>query len=310
MNIINLLFYWNENNRYVFSRTKFLTLIVFFITLISSLDRPPVSFAIFFALFIALFAFLFGFIIHKMAGIDSSFYCGGLGEDIKHFLLYWYDGRKFRLAKTKIVTLAIIIIGFLNAIETFFSGENGSYSLGVVLVYVMIAMIAFAICFVIHKLTSKDDAPVSINDKSADAGREENTIKVLDDSYSPHLSKANELKSQYDEKEMKTKELISAKFAPPQITYDNFMAVIDNCHKIFNEQYTGLVNLIKFTNEDSERIENEISDKMANMDAIIDKLDDLSSELAISMSKTDDEDIHNVLGDMESLISSINDYED
>ncbi|MBR0270824.1 MAG: hypothetical protein IJQ68_02365 [Methanobrevibacter sp.] len=309
MNIINLLFYWSENNRYVFSRTKFITWIIFLVTFISFIDMPPIEFGLFFSLLIALFAFLFGFIIHKLAGLDSSFYTGGLGEDIKHFLLYWYTGRKFRLAKTKIVTLAIIVIGILNAIGTFISGENGGYSLGVLIVYVMIAMIAFAIGFIIHKLISKDETPVP--DKSnTDVVREENTIQVLDEIYSPHLTKANELKRQYDEKELKTKELINAKFAPPQITYDKFMAVIDNCHKIFADQYDSLVNLIKFTNEDSVRIDSEINDKMANMNAIIDKLDDLSSELVINMSKTNDDDLHNVLGDMESLISSINDYED
>ena len=46
------------------------------------------------------------------------------------------------------------------------------------------------------------------------------------------------------------------------------------------------------------------------MESLIEKLDDLSSELVIQMSKTKNEDIHTVLNDMENLITSINNYEE
>ena len=46
------------------------------------------------------------------------------------------------------------------------------------------------------------------------------------------------------------------------------------------------------------------------MESIINKLDDLSNELVINVSKSNDEDINNVLNNMESLIASIHNYED
>ncbi|MBQ9026828.1 MAG: hypothetical protein IJ104_10770 [Methanobrevibacter sp.] len=316
MDLINLLFYWSENNRYVFSRTKFLTILTFFVTLIPLLDTPPVSFGLFFAFLCAILVFVMGFIIHKLADIDSSFYMGGLGNDIKHFMLYWYEGKKFRLSKTKLVSVAIIVIGFLSGIESYFSGEDGAFFWGTVFVFVLIAVVAFAIGFILHKLLSKsdssDETPSYIN-KTEDASNEIKAIEApnnVSSHYSDYLIKVNNLKNEFDDRELKTKELINAKFSQPQITYDKFMAVVGNCHEIFNEQYVSTVNLINFANEDSERIENEINSKMANLNSIIDKMDDLSSELVINMSKSNDDDLHNVLGDMENLISSINDYED
>ena len=122
--------------------------------------------------------------------------------------------------------------------------------------------------------------------------------------------KINELKKEFDESELATKELIKAKFEPPQITYDRFIAVVDNCSEIFNEQYSSAINIINFSNNDSERVDEEINSKINILQSLIDKLTDLSSELAINISKTKDDDIDNVLNDMENLISSIHNYED
>ena len=109
---------------------------------------------------------------------------------------------------------------------------------------------------------------------------------------------------------MTTKELIKAKFQPPQITYDCFISVVDNCSMIFNEQYSAALNLINFSNEDSKRVDEEIKSKINTLQSLMDKLNDLSNELVINMSKTKDDDIGVVLEDMENLISSINDYEE
>ena len=70
------------------------------------------------------------------------------------------------------------------------------------------------------------------------------------------------------------------------------------------------MNLINYSKSDSAKIEGEIISRMDNLKSITDKLDDLSDELVISMSKSNDEDIHNVLNDMETLIDSINDYDE
>ena len=109
---------------------------------------------------------------------------------------------------------------------------------------------------------------------------------------------------------MTTKELIKTKFEPPQITYNRFIAVVDNCSKIFNEQYTSALNLINLSNNSSEKVDAEINSKINILQSLIEKLNDLSNELVINISKTKDDDIDHVLNDMENLISSINNYKD
>ena len=95
-----------------------------------------------------------------------------------------------------------------------------------------------------------------------------------------------------------------------EITYDRFIDVVDECSKIFNEQYLIILDLCELSQDDSVKIQNEINSKLKILKSITDKLDDLSSELVINMSKTNDDDINYVLEDMESLISSVNNYND
>ena len=262
--------------------------------------------------------FIIGFLIHKFVKIDSSFYKGNIVEDLKHFLFYWYEGsNKFRLSKTKIITVIILIIGFINGLQTSIAGESGGYVIGTILVSVVFAIPVSLIGFVLHKSKSKNNTSTGYVDNNVNDADHKASKTVLNEdisdislNYVNYVLKANELKKEFDEKEFKTRELIKTKFSPPQITYDRFIAVVDNCSKIFNEQYLSILNLVNYSKSDSEKIKNEINSKIDNMESIINKLDDLSNELVINVSKSNDEDINNVLNNMESLIASIHNYED
>ena len=111
-------------------------------------------------------------------------------------------------------------------------------------------------------------------------------------------------------KESRARKLIETKFSPPQITYDRFIDVVDECSEIFNEQYLIILNLCELSENNSVAVDDEINSKINILKSITDKLDDLSSELVINMSKTNDDDIDYVLEDMENLISSVNNYKD
>ena len=310
--IVNLLFYWRENNRYVFSRTKFLTLAVFAVSFIFTLNELSFFFSIIYSLSVSLIVFIAGFAVHKIVDIDSGFYEGNPGDDIRHFLFFWNDGyRKFRLSKTKLFTVALVIIGLISGIASYFAGEGGLIALGNILVFVVFAIIAFVIGAVIHQLTGHDHSryaqkEVDVYKSTKLPKTNENTSPIFAD----YLKSADELKREFDESESKTRDLINAKFEPPQITNDKFMAVVDNSRRIFDEQYSGLLNLINYSKSDSAKIEGEITSRMDNLKSITDKLNDLSDELVISMSKSNDGDIHNVLNDVETLIDSINDYDE
>ncbi|MBE6510932.1 MAG: hypothetical protein E7Z74_06665 [Methanobrevibacter millerae] len=310
--IVNLLFYWRENNRYLFSRTKFLTLAVFAVSFIFTLNDLSFFFSIIYSLSVSLIVFIAGFAVHKIVDIDAGFYEGNLGDDIRHFLLFWNDGyRKFRLSKTKLLTVSLVIIGLIRGIASYFAGEGSLIALGNILVLVVFAIIAFVIGAVIHQLTGHDHSRYAQKDVDVSKSTKlpktnENTSPIFVD----YLKSADELKREFDESESKARDLINAKFEPPQITNDKFMAVVDNSRRIFDEQYSGLLNLINYSKSDSAKIEGEITSRMDNLKSITDKLNDLSDELVISMSKSKDGDIHNVLNDVETLIDSINDYDE
>ncbi len=316
------LFYWRKNNQYIFSRSKFLTLIVFFVIFIYGLEGFNIITAFLLGLFFAIPIFIIGFLVHKFADIDSSFYSGNLSEDLKHFLFYWYCGQnKFSLSKTKLITIIIIAIGLLSGLKSAIPGQNSGEAFANTVISLMVAVPVFLIGYFIHNKNNQNDfsksSPQNINKESISNNTNDTTPhtnfndnSAISPNYVNYVLKTKELKKEYDEKELKTKELINTKFTPPQITNDKFMEVVENCSKLFNDQYTSILNIINFTKEDSIKLDEEIDSKINIMESLIEKLDDLSSELVIQMSKTKNDDIHAVLNDMENLITSINNYEE
>ncbi len=120
----------------------------------------------------------------------------------------------------------------------------------------------------------------------------------------------NNLKALYDIKEEIVKDLIEKSFAPPQITYDRFMNIIGSSHKLFYNQYDSALNIINLAAEDTPRIEGELENKIGNMKAIINQIEDLTNELVINMSSDDqtNDEVKNLLEEMENLISSVKEY--
>ena len=94
-----------------------------------------------------------------------------LWDNIKHFLFYWYDSsNNFTLSKTKLITVFMVIIGLLWALETLImSGQSGTDLAGTMIAYILIclflATVLFLIGFVFHRFESKKDpaAPISNN---------------------------------------------------------------------------------------------------------------------------------------------------
>lgn len=310
----NVLLYWKENNRYVFSRTKFLTLLVFVVSFIYGLQDWQFGTALVIALVFAVPTFIIGFFIHSIMDIDSSYYSGNAGEDIVHFLLYWHEDDRFRLSKTKLITLLIIVLGLISGLGSALPGQYSGQAFASTVVSIVIAVPAFLIGYFIHKRTSakkpvqQHSKPVQQPVMTQESRPNQNAFNSPD--YMGYALKARELKMEYNEKERQTRELINKRFTPPQITNEKFMAVVDESTKVFNEYYKSILNMINFAGKDSARIDNELTSRLDSLRAIIDKLDDLSSELIISMSKSDADEVHDVLDDMENLITSINEYKD
>ena len=136
-NIVYRLFYWKKDNNYVFSRTKFITLLTFIIVFFSYVFSFDGVRALGNAIFIALIVFIIGFIIHKLDKIDSSF--------------YWYGTNKFTFSKTKLITVGIIAIGLLYGIISFICGELSSNIVAGVFISLIFAISVLLIGFIIHR---------------------------------------------------------------------------------------------------------------------------------------------------------------
>jgi hypothetical protein len=118
------------------------------------------------------------------------------------------------------------------------------------------------------------------------------------------------LKVLFNVKEDVVRELIEKRFEPPQITYDKFISSIDSCHKLFYSQSDSALSIINLAAEDTPRVRDEIESKIAAMKKIINQIEDLTNELVINISASNEpaDEVKNLLDDMENLIDSVKEY--
>ena len=114
----------------------------------------------------------------------------------------------------------------------------------------------------------------------------------------------------FEVKEEVVRDLIEKRFAPPQLTYDKFINIVDSAHKLFYRQADAASSIINLAAEDTPRVQDEIESKISSMNTIIDQIERLTNELVINISNETgaSEDVANLLDDMENLIDSVKDY--
>lgn len=149
--------------------------------------------------------------------------------------------------------------------------------------------------------TKKVETPVS-----ATATEESDGLNSL----KKYEKEINNLKVLFNVKEDVVRELIEKRFEPPQITYDKFISMIDNCHKLFYAQSDAASNIINLAVEDTPRVQDEIKAKIDAMKKIINQIEDLTNELVINISSSNEstDEVKNLLDDMENLIESVKEY--
>ena len=125
-----------------------------------------------------------------------------------------------------------------------------------------------------------------------------------------YVSEVEELKSVFDSKEVKVRDLITKRFKPPQMTYDRFMTTIDKSHDLFYHEAEGALNIAKYAVEDTPRVEEEIESKIDTLKSIIDQIEDLINELVINISSDEksSDDVKILVDDIDNLIDSVKDY--
>lgn len=320
------LFYWNYDGHLVLAKSKVMGFLVFIYIAMNIFASPVPAGMFLLAIIFAAATFIIGFVIHAIRGrpsqavIENSDW--GLGRDLIHFLFFWqnkYTG-EYVLSKTKVISVLIFIVFMLLAAITN-AGE-------VLFVYVTVGLIfeipVYTVGYIIHKLTN----PNPVNPEKIETRKQAEKLPKQEKSrigtifrtrktdrievipkFQEYEDKVNELKGEFDAKQNVARDLIEKKFTPPQITYTRFISMVDKAGEIFDKESDSALNILHLATEDSQRIDTELDSKITIMESIIDKIDDLTDELILSMDSSDDGDVETLIEDMGDLISSVKDYE-
>lgn len=321
--IVHKLFYWNYGGRYILSKTKVISILTFLVFALSTFgDAPGVM--VILGLIFAIFVYIIGFGIHKILGNDKpsenvlEHNDYGLAEDLKHAFLDWQNKQTGEFVPSKTKSLTLLVFALFTAWGLFLSPPY------VAACFMLGAIIAAPVCIIgyaIHKLTNNNPTPkkkVASKPKPQVAPKvEEKKVEAKPapqiteerPEFKQYQSKLNALRAEYDTKEKHLRDLIAKRFEPPQLTYNRFITAVDNCTSIFNEKADSIQSIIDLASDDSKRVDDEIKSRMEVLESLIDKIDDLTDELVLSMNKSDDVDVKDLLGDMEDLIDSVKSYD-
>ncbi|MDO5843469.1 MAG: hypothetical protein Q4Q24_09400 [Methanobrevibacter ruminantium] len=130
--------------------------------------------------------------------------------------------------------------------------------------------------------------------------------------YSYYKKQVEDLKKTYETKEEKVLELLERKFPNGQMSYGRFRGEVDVCRVNFFKEAEAAENMINLSDEYSEKIANALKEKIKTLQSIVSKMNDLQSELIISISNGDDgsdQEIDNLIKEMNDLIDSVKDYD-
>ena len=138
------------------------------------------------------------------------------------------------------------------------------------------------------------------------------TSNTTSQNYSYYKKQVEELKKTYETKEEKVLELLERKFPNGQMSYGRFRGEVDVCRVNFFKEAEAAENMINLSDEYSEKIADALKEKISTLQSIVAKMNDLQSELIISISNGDDgsdQEIDNLIKEMNDLIDSVKDYD-
>ena len=120
-----------------------------------------------------------------------------------------------------------------------------------------------------------------------------------------------ELKEEFTNKKINAETLIEKRFAPPQLTYDKFMSTVENAERVFDSEYYTTIDLVRYSDDYSSDMEEQIKAKIKTLKVLIKQLDNLIKELLENLSKdnSSDEEIKNIIEEMDRLIDSVSLYD-
>ena len=138
------------------------------------------------------------------------------------------------------------------------------------------------------------------------------TAKTTTPDYTYYKNQIKKLKETYETKEKHVLELLEKKFPAGQLSYYRFREEVDSCRVSFFKEAEAAESMIELSDEYSDKIAAELKNKVKILQEIVGKMNDLQSELIISISNGEDdsgEEIKNLVHEMNELIKSVKDYE-
>ena len=280
--LIQSLFYWQYNGKFILSRSKTSAILLFIIFAFAAVSSPIPAGMILLGLIVSLIVYLAGYLVHILKGrpTDAQLENSDLGfiADLKNMFFFWQNKRtgEYVLSKTKILTFAVYILIALIAM-----GSNRVTIGASFLVSIVFTAPVYAVGFVVHKLTNPNPENPRIEQK-------------------PKKPKV----------EKKRQEPIPEPTPePPQMTNTKFVSVVDSSTKIFNKEADSISSIISLATEKTPRVEEQINKKFEVLNSLIDKMDDLINELVLSLDSSKKDDVHGLLDEMENLVDSVKNYE-
>ena len=161
-------------------------------------------------------------------------------------------------------------------------------------------------------LSSVNKANKAKRNSSSSSIGSKTTVKTTTPDYTFYKKQVKDLKETYETKESKVIELLEKKFPNGQMSYGRFRAEVDNCRVSFYREAEAAESMIELSDEYSDKIATALKEKIKTLKSIISKMNDLQSELIISISNGEEDsnqEIENLLKDMNELINSVKDYD-
>lgn len=116
------------------------------------------------------------------------------------------------------------------------------------------------------------------------------------------------LNREYDIKVAKALKLIKNEFDPSHISYNKFISTINNSNNVFYNNVEVAMNIIDLASKPSNRVKNELDNKINSLNMIIDKLEEFIDELIIHIADDSEKEVKNLTSELDDLINSVKDY--
>lgn len=116
------------------------------------------------------------------------------------------------------------------------------------------------------------------------------------------------LKGEYDVKVAKALKLINRESDPSQTSHQKFISTINNSNNIFYGNVEVAMDIIDLSDRPSNKIKNELDNKIDTLERIIDKLADFTDELVIHIADNSKMEVNDLTKELDDLIDSVKDY--